>query len=86
MGTGPHPSDPRAVAAAAEIIELIDGRRRGSGAEHVGRTAVPISVGKDFVDLQIERLPSSGRASPPEDGAAPESSCYEDCSVPRSAP
>jgi hypothetical protein len=35
---------------------------------------------------RIERLPSSGRASPPEDGAAPESSCYEDCSVPCSAP
>jgi GNAT superfamily N-acetyltransferase len=27
---------------------------------------------------RIERLPSSGRASPPEDGVAPESSCYED--------
>ncbi len=74
------------MAAAAEVIELIEGRRRGSGAEHVGSTAVPNLVGKDFVDLHIERLPYSGRASPPEDGAAPESSCYEDCSVPCSAP
>ena len=30
-----------AIAAAAEIIELIEGRRLGSGAEHVGSTAVP---------------------------------------------
>lgn len=57
MGTGPHPSDPRAVAAAAEIIELIEGRRRGSGAEHVGSTAEPNLVGKNFVDLQITADP-----------------------------
>jgi GrpB-like predicted nucleotidyltransferase (UPF0157 family) len=57
VGTGPHPSDPRAVAAAAEIIELIEGRRRGSGAEHVGSTAVPNLVGKNFVDLQITADP-----------------------------
>lgn len=56
VGTGPHPSDPRAVAAAAEIIELIEARRRGSGAEHVG-TAVPDLVGKNFVDLQITADP-----------------------------
>ena len=57
VGTGPHPSDPRALAAAAEIIELIEGRRLGSGVEHVGSTAVPNLVGKNFVDLQITADP-----------------------------
>ena len=57
MGIGPHPSDPRAPGAAAEIIELIEGRRPGTGAEHVGSTAVPDLVGKNFVDLQITAVP-----------------------------
>jgi len=57
VGIGPHPSDPRALAAAAEIIELIERRRLGSGAEHVGSTAVPYLVGKNFVDLQITADP-----------------------------
>jgi GrpB-like predicted nucleotidyltransferase (UPF0157 family) len=57
VGIGPHPSDPRALAAAAEIIELIEGRRLGSRAEHVGSTAVPDLVGKNFVDLQITAEP-----------------------------
>jgi GrpB-like predicted nucleotidyltransferase (UPF0157 family) len=57
VGTGPHPSDPRALAAAAEIIELFEGRRLGSGTEHVGSTAVPDLVGKNFVDLQITAVP-----------------------------
>ena len=45
------------MAAAAEIIELIEGKRPGSGAEHVGSTAVPDLVGKNFVDLQITADP-----------------------------
>jgi len=57
VGIGPHPSDPRALAAAAEIIELIEAKRPGSGAEHVGSTAVPDLVGKNFVDLQITADP-----------------------------
>ncbi len=57
MGIGPHPSDPRALVAAAEIIELIEGRRPGTGAEHVGSTAVPNLIGKNFVDLQITADP-----------------------------
>src|SRR5262245_47773625 len=56
-GAGPHPSDPRALAAAAEIIELIEENRLGLGAEHVGSTAVPDLVGKNFVDLQITADP-----------------------------
>lgn len=62
MGAGPHPSDPRAVVAAAEIIELIEGSRRGSLVEHIGSTAVPDLEGKNWVDLQItadpEEVPS----------------------------
>ena len=57
VGIGPHPSDPRALAAAAEIIELIEERRPGTGAEHVGSTAVPGLEGKNFVDLQITADP-----------------------------
>ena len=57
MGIGPHPSDPRARAAAAEIIALVEETRPGTGAEHVGSTAVPDLEGKNFVDLQITAGP-----------------------------
>jgi dephospho-CoA kinase len=57
VGIGLHPSDPRALAAAAEITELIEGRRPGTGAEHIGSTAVPDLEGKNFVDLQITADP-----------------------------
>jgi GrpB-like predicted nucleotidyltransferase (UPF0157 family) len=57
VGIGPHPSDPRALAAATEIIELLEDTRPGTGAEHVGSTAVPDLEGKNFVDLQITADP-----------------------------
>lgn len=57
VGIGPHPSDPRAPAAAVEIVELVEARRPGTGAEHVGSTAVPDLEGKNFVDLQITADP-----------------------------
>jgi len=56
-GIGPHPSDPRASTAAAEIIELVEETRPGTGAEHVGSTSVPDLEGKNFVDLQITADP-----------------------------
>ena len=57
MGIGPHSSDPRALAAAVEIIELVEEKRPGTGAQHIGSTAVPDLVGKNFVDLQITADP-----------------------------
>jgi dephospho-CoA kinase len=57
VGIGPHPSDPRAPPAASEIIELVEERRPGTRAEHVGSTAVPDLVGKNFIDLQITADP-----------------------------
>jgi len=57
VGMGPHASDARALTAAAEIIALIEERRPGTGAEHVGSTAVPDLVGKNWVDLQITADP-----------------------------
>jgi GrpB-like predicted nucleotidyltransferase (UPF0157 family) len=57
VGIGPHPADPRAPVAAAEIIELVEERRPGTGAEHVGSTAVPDLEGKNVVDLQITADP-----------------------------
>jgi GrpB-like predicted nucleotidyltransferase (UPF0157 family) len=57
VGIGPHSSDPRALAAAVEIIELVEEKRPGTGAQHIGSTAVPDLVGKNFVDLQITADP-----------------------------
>jgi GrpB-like predicted nucleotidyltransferase (UPF0157 family) len=56
-GLGPHPSDPRAATAAAEIIALIEEALPGSAAEHIGSSAVPGLVGKNVVDLQITAEP-----------------------------
>ncbi|MGA9162223.1 MAG: GrpB family protein [Actinomycetota bacterium] len=61
-----------AIAAAAEIIELIEGRRLGSGAEHVGSTAVPNLVGKNFVDLQITADPEDVPLIADDDAAGDE--------------
>jgi dephospho-CoA kinase len=57
-GLGPHPSDPRAAAAAAEIVALIEEALPGSGAEHVGSTAVPGVAGKNIIDVQITADPA----------------------------
>ena len=61
-GIGPHPSDPRALAAAAELVELVEQTRPGTGAEHIGSTAVPDLVGKNFLDLQITADPQDVRS------------------------
>jgi len=56
-GIGPHPSDRRALAAAAELIGLIEDTVPGTRAEHVGSTAVPNLEGKNVIDLQITADP-----------------------------
>jgi dephospho-CoA kinase len=57
-GVGPHPADPRAAVAAAQVAALIAAARPGAIAEHVGSTAVPGLIGKNVVDLQITAGPA----------------------------
>ncbi len=46
--------DPRVVAVAAEVTELIRSRRPDLHVEHIGSTAVPGLPGKGIVDLGTE--------------------------------
>jgi GrpB-like predicted nucleotidyltransferase (UPF0157 family) len=56
-GLGPHPADPRAPGAAAELVALIGREIPGTVVEHVGSTAVPALAGKNVLDLQITAEP-----------------------------
>jgi GrpB-like predicted nucleotidyltransferase (UPF0157 family) len=50
-------SDPRAVDAAARLIEMIAKKRPGARAEHVGSSAVPGLAGKGTIDLLLPTAP-----------------------------
>jgi 5-(carboxyamino)imidazole ribonucleotide synthase len=52
------PWDPRTVAVAAAVAELVRGRRPDLAVEHIGSTAVPGLPGKGIVDLSVEADPA----------------------------
>ncbi len=52
-----HPWDPRMADVARNLARLIASARPGTGAEHVGSSAVPGLAGKNVVDLGIEADP-----------------------------
>lgn len=53
-----HAWDPRTVAVAARVADLVRERRPDLEVEHIGSTAVPGLPGKGIVDLSIEAEPA----------------------------